>query len=420
MTRKTPTESAIGFDQRVILLTPAGRDQALVGKLLQNARVEWGGCGDRHQLLRAIKANCGPIILAEEALGHHGADQLMRLLDEQPPWSDLPIIVLVRPGQHKPQGLIRQLVDRPGIRWLRRPVDPQALLALVRMAIEARQRQQEVGRLLREQRQLNEQLSRRAEQLQHLTVAVIEAEDRQRQHLSQLLHDDLQQILLGAKLHAKVLGKHIEPQGPAGESWQRVSELIDRAQLESRSLSHELFPAVLHSADSSELLRWIADNGRSLYGLEIDLRIDNELGSTSPPIGRFVYRTLRELLCNVAKHAGVEAVQVSAWRVEGEFFLAVVDRGAGFNPEQLERQGGDEGIGLRTIRERLDALGGWITIESQPGKGSRFTLCVPAATDEPPTPSDAPEQPRGEPEPADPLPRIHTNPPAPNRARDQS
>lgn len=415
----TPNEPVAGpAGQPVVILTPAGRDQALIGRLLDAGPIAWVGCESQRQLLDMVRAECGPIIVAEEAFDRQGIEQLIELLEHEPPWSQLPIIVLVRSGR-RPQGLLKQLIDRRGVRWLRRPIDAQSLLATARLAIEARQRQQEVGRLLREQRQLNKQLIRRTHQLQQLTVAVIEAEDQERQRLSQLLHDDLQQLLVGASLHAKIAQKHLPGGGPADEAWARVQQLIDEAQQKSRSLSHELFPAVLHDAALGEMLQWIADNGNALYGLDVDLRVDQYLGSLAPPISRFIYRTLRELLCNAAKHAGVEVVQLRAWRVDDQVLLTVADQGRGFDPAQVDRQAATDGIGLRAVQERIDALGGWLTIESEPGKGSRFTLSVPARTAEPvdPSPCAAEQAHAGSPSAR---PQVHIQPHQSERTKDEA
>jgi signal transduction histidine kinase len=88
---------------------------------------------------------------------------------------------------------------------------------------------------------------------------------------------------------------------------------------------------------------------------------------------------VRELLFNVSKHARTEAAQVSVGIVDGKLRLSVSDSGAGFDPRALA-QPASAGLGLFSIRERLEALGGTLEIDSARGRGTRVTLTVPGGT----------------------------------------
>jgi signal transduction histidine kinase len=93
-----------------------------------------------------------------------------------------------------------------------------------------------------------------------------------------------------------------------------------------------------------------------------------------------LFRSVRELLFNIVKHAGVSSARLGMWRTrDGGVGIEVSDAGAGFDPLDVRaREGASGGFGLFSIRERLEMLGGSFDAESSPGHGSRFMLWVPA------------------------------------------
>lgn len=90
-----------------------------------------------------------------------------------------------------------------------------------------------------------------------------------------------------------------------------------------------------------------------------------------------MFRAVQELLFNVVKHAGVKSARLTLFESGDNFIITVSDRGRGFNPEILNSSNKKTGIGLITVRERASYIGGSLTIESTPGKGSSFTLAIP-------------------------------------------
>ncbi len=363
-----------GAGPRLVILAPTGRDQELIVRLLREQGLDCEGSTSEEQLLDVVGRGLGPVVVAEEALSTGGIDRLGRLLDEQPNWSDLPVIVLTR-ANGQSERRMQSLVRRRGVHWLRRPQDAQSLAALARTAVEARRRQEEVRDLLAEQRRLNKRLAHRARQLQRMAIELTEAEDRERQRLARLLHDDLQQLLVGANLHLSMASKQVEDEDSLGPALKQVGELITQAQEKSRHLSHELFPSALRKSDLTEVVQWLAENSP---GLEVNVRVKPDLPAISARHLRFLYRAAREVLCNVAKHAGVTEAELTAGPNGRWIEVVVSDRGAGFDPATLEQAEVVDGLGLLSIRERIEALGGRLEIDSRAGEGSRFTFLMPA------------------------------------------
>jgi signal transduction histidine kinase/ActR/RegA family two-component response regulator len=218
------------------------------------------------------------------------------------------------------------------------------------------------------------ELEHRANQLQKLTLALSEAEDRERKRLAEILHDDLQQMLAGAKFHLSLLKRRAQHDPLLEAMASEIDGMLKDAIDKSRSLSHELSPAVLHHSDFAEILRWLAGQMHDKHGMFVHVHAGGEVDTQSDAIKAFLYKAAQETLFNVFKHAGVNEARVRVRRLNRYLCLSVSDHGRGFDPTQLERS---VGFGLLSIRERVEMLGGRMKIRSAPGKGSTFLIALP-------------------------------------------
>lgn len=385
--------TAAPAENAVVVYAPTGRDSSLIVSLLHEQRIEAVAVEREAAMLAAVNDRCGPLLVAEEGLTAAGLAALGHALDAQPAWSQLPVLLLMRhTGDGGVSPGIEAFANRPETRWMQRPLHSQMLLAAVQLAIEARRRQLEVGELLDTQQRLNQQLRKRADQLQRLTTELCDAEDRERQRIAALLHDDLQQVLVGASLHATMAHRRAEGNQDLIAPIQRLADLVSEAQQKSRSLSHELFPNVLNEADPTAMVRWLADDAGHALGLDVSTDIPEDLGRAQPMVVRFLYRAVREAMCNVVKHANVTEAALEARRRDGELVVTITDRGPGFDPQTLASPSSStEGIGLPAIRERIHALGGRMSIDSRPGAGTSLRFEVPVEPER--SPAKAKQQP---------------------------
>jgi PAS domain S-box-containing protein len=211
----------------------------------------------------------------------------------------------------------------------------------------------------------------RNRQLQALAVELIEAEERERRRIAGLLHEDLQQILAAARFQLQSVYTKMPPE------LANVEYLIEESIIKSRRLSHELSPAVLHHGGLIAALKWLAEQMREQFGLQVHL--ESAAGQTfeSMPLKVFMFRAVQELLFNVVKHAGVNSAEVAFSDFEDNVIITVSDQGCGFDPDILEPSTSEIGLGLLSIRERASYIGGGLEIESAPGQGARFVLRVP-------------------------------------------
>lgn len=225
------------------------------------------------------------------------------------------------------------------------------------------------------------ELNLRATQLARLSSELTIVEQRERRRLAQVLHDHLQQLLVGAKYGMELLSHRSD--GTLQESVAHVNNLIDEAIKASRSMTVELSPPILHEAGLGAGLEWLARWKEQRHGIHVHFTGDQNVDAEREDVRVLVFQAVRELLFNAVKHANVEEAFVELAAADDGYLRVVVrDNGRGFEPEKvrLTAQGSMEGggFGLFSIRERLALLGGSLTIESKPGEGACFTIIAPA------------------------------------------
>ncbi|MEW6750532.1 MAG: PAS domain S-box protein [Candidatus Latescibacterota bacterium] len=220
------------------------------------------------------------------------------------------------------------------------------------------------------------ELQERAEQLARLASQLTLTEQRERRRLARVLHDHLQQLLVGATFGLEVLSRRLEPQEQ--ETLERVRGLLAESIEASRSLTVQLSPPILHEGGLPAGLEWLARWMAQKHGLDVELELDPGADPSREDIRAFLFEAARELLLNAVKHAGVTRARVSLRALPDHRVEVVVsDEGRGFDTESVEarRQTGG-GFGLLSIRERLALLGGVLEIDSALGRGTTVRLAA--------------------------------------------
>jgi PAS domain S-box-containing protein len=211
---------------------------------------------------------------------------------------------------------------------------------------------------------------RRTVQLRALALDLIETEERERRLLAQSLHDDLQQILVAARMKVGQLQRR------DNGILQPVQELLHDALQSSRRITLDLSPPILFETGLLPALEWLGRHMRDKYNL--DVRIESRGSSEVAPERQraFLFRAARELLFNVVKHAEATSATVLLERVEPDgVALEVSDTGRGFFPPTRAASAAG-GFGLFSIQERAEALGGRLDVHSAPGAGTRVRLVL--------------------------------------------
>ncbi|MFP4106681.1 MAG: response regulator [Phycisphaerae bacterium] len=357
----------------VLVLCPTGRNASLASQTLDQAGIASRPCRDMDELVEAALSDSGPAVITPESLKLEDADRFTELLANQPSWSDLPVIVFAGSGRISPR--LRRLVDRYNTTLLPRPIRIPTFITTVRAAVQDRRRQYELRDTIRK-------LKRRTRQLQRLALELTEAEDRERDRLAQILHDDLQQILVGANFHVGLIPHRARDTEALDEIVQQLSRLLQQAVGKSRQLSHDLSPPILRQHGLLAALPWLGERMEKMHGLRVELDTHAEAEPPSSGLQVFLFRCIQELLFNAAKHAKVDSAKVSLQRENGGTRLVVEDNGVGFDPEEILRKDEMDGFGLQSIAERADFLNGTLDIESWPDDGAKFTLIMPWTPEE--------------------------------------
>jgi len=206
--------------------------------------------------------------------------------------------------------------------------------------------------------------------LKAMASELLLVEENERRQLAADLHDGLGQLLALATLKLTAL-QHASPDDP-GAALREVADLIAEADSAARSISFELSPAILHDLGLEPALQWLAENIQGRYGIQIELALDGRPKPTDERTRILIYRSIRELLINAAKHSGVDRVRVRLERDGGELIAEVADDGAGLELSGMPTSG----FGLLSMNERLLHLGGSMRIQSAPGRG--FSVCLRA------------------------------------------
>jgi PAS domain S-box-containing protein len=220
----------------------------------------------------------------------------------------------------------------------------------------------------------------RAKQLQRLAAELTQAEQRERQRIAQVLHDDLQQLLVGAKFQLHMLRNQLT--GPQQQALAQINELLNQSLAVSRSLTSDLSPPILRDGKLAELMQYLAQSAAQKYGLRVHLHVRGHLGQPDRNVRELLFQAVREVLLNIVKHAGTSHAAMTLGSFgPNHVQIVVADQGVGFQPTEYPAgtssnpSGG--GFGLFSIRERLTLLGGSVDIESKPGSGTRITLTAP-------------------------------------------
>lgn len=225
-----------------------------------------------------------------------------------------------------------------------------------------------VALLARENAELSVALSESRRELARAHARIIAAADRERRKLERDLHDGAQQRLVAIQIKLQMAQESALPE--VGRQLASISTDIELAVDELRALARGIYPAVLTDQGLAAAIRSLATRAPILVGV-----IDEGIGRFAAPVEAAVYFCVLEAVQNAIKHAGADAcVTVVLGRGRrGGLRFEVADDGTGMSLPFSE-----EGIGLTSMRDRMDAVGGELEIASSPGVGTTVRGKIPA------------------------------------------
>ena len=200
------------------------------------------------------------------------------------------------------------------------------------------------------------------ESRKQFVAQVMDAENRARRRIAQLIHDDALQSLLAAN-------QDLMEAAPGREQVTRAHEVVSTTIAQLREAMLALHPVTLERGGLEQALGAVARQAeRQSAGLTVRVRIDPEAIGQNDEL---VLALSRELLSNVARHAHATSAGVAISRVDGAVELSVTDDGTGVTAERRREALAEGHIGLASVTQRIEANGGELEIESVPGSGTR-------------------------------------------------
>jgi PAS domain S-box-containing protein len=222
-----------------------------------------------------------------------------------------------------------------------------------------------------------QQLARQQARLKALSATLARAEEAERKRIAQVLHDEVGQLLAIARIKLNEIRteEHAEATRAAARD---VDGLVDRAMEATRSLTSELSSPILAELGLRPALEHLARDFEQAHGLQVELAGTRALADLPSPLTGILFRAIRELLFNVAKHADAQHVNIRLTDEEDERTVVFEDDGVGFDVHALEAGVVDNGrFGLFSVRQQIEHAGGYMNIHSSSGRGTRVTIRLP-------------------------------------------
>jgi signal transduction histidine kinase len=251
------------------------------------------------------------------------------------------------------------------------PIDVE--VAATPLFYENRPAAQIVFRDITERKLAQERIISDQKQLRLLTAELLLTEERERHEIAMALHDSLGPILAFSKRELGTLQKSAPPN--IAETLKNISENISQAVKQTRTLTFDLSPPTLYTLGFEIALEELIERFCEEHKLEYSFRNSDEPKPLTTPVKILLYRSIREMLINIAKHAKAKLAKVALTRNNSDIQVAIEDDGKGFDTSALT--GKPKGLGLLSVRERLKHIGGKLEIESKRGKGTHITLTAP-------------------------------------------
>jgi signal transduction histidine kinase len=246
-----------------------------------------------------------------------------------------------------------------------------------RQAVEEALRKSErhYAQLLEHSRQMHEEL-------RFLSRQLLSAQEEERKRISRELHDVIAQTLTGISVRLAKLKKDalINP-GGLEQSITRTQQLVQQSVEIVHRFARELRPTVLDDLGLIPALHTLMKHFRTETGIRVSLCAFVAVEQVDGDKRTVLYRVAQEALTNVARHARATAADVKIQKLDGAVCLKIKDDGKGFHRVRSSPGKQTKRLGLLGMRERLEMVGGKLTISSAPGRGTTVWAQIPLAND---------------------------------------
>ena len=239
-------------------------------------------------------------------------------------------------------------------------------------ALDITERKEMEDSLIERQVQLQDAYERNRD----LAGRLINAQEMERTRIARDLHDDLSQQLAALAILTSNLKLDVASSGSgadAARAFGLLQEQVTAVAENIRNLSHELHPGVLELAGLAPALKRLCSDVERRHGLTVNFQAPEDLEGLTPEVALCLFRVAQEALTNAVRHAKPRTILVELLSTLEGVRLGVVDDGVGF--ELADRHG--QGLGLRSIDERVRLNRGSLQLHTRPGTGTKIQVLIP-------------------------------------------
>ncbi len=225
-----------------------------------------------------------------------------------------------------------------------------------------------------EDRKRAEQVSRQAaEELQALSRRLVELQESERKALARELHDRLGETLTALSINLAMLKQAVQGDAQAATRIDDSAALVNATAASIEDLVAELRPPMLDDHGLAAAIEWYARQFTRRTGVAVHVQADEPGKRLAAEVEMALFRIAQEALTNVAKHARAEHVSITLWSSHSELVMSIADDGIGLPRAAPASE--RHGLGLVTMRERAQAVGGAFKVEPlADGEGTRLTV----------------------------------------------
>jgi hypothetical protein len=217
------------------------------------------------------------------------------------------------------------------------------------------------------------ELEKANEALRYLSSRLLSAHEEERKRIAGEIHDVLGSCLGAIKFKVEDVIQQVGEKDPTTltESLKIIIPVIQESIEECRRLQMDLRPSMLDDLGLLPALSWFCRRFQTIYsGIRIEQENQMEEAEIPDALKIIIYRVTQEGLNNIAKHSKADRVHLSLQKRDGRMELVLQDNGRGFDPERVVPENRRQGLGLTSMKERVELSGGSFAIESSEGKGA--------------------------------------------------
>jgi signal transduction histidine kinase len=307
------------------------------------------------------------LVLLDVSMPDIDGFELANLIRQHPRYQNTAIIFIS--GVHLTDVDRIRGYQRGAVDYISVPVVPELLRAKVTVFAE-------LYRKTRELESVNNELRVAEERLRRLTGRLMQIQDSERRRVARDVHDGLGQYLVGVKMGIDQFARRRAHDPEERENLAEISELLNQAITETRTISHLLHPPLLDEIGLESALAVYADGFAKRSGISIQMQVAADLGRLESDVETALFRVVQECLLNVHRHSNSATAGVTLRRENDQILLRVSDEGVGMATGQDSDSSG-LGVGLLGIRERIRQLDGKLQIASGE-KGTTVTATIPS------------------------------------------